>query len=34
PQHIEGAKKVGLNTLLMTEKPAQLENFLRKNGIL
>ncbi|WP_316802933.1 HAD family phosphatase [Pedobacter nototheniae] len=34
PQHIEGAKKVGLQTLLMTEKPAQLEDFLVKNGIL
>lgn len=34
PQHIEGAKKVGLQTLLMTEKPAQLEDFLKKNGIL
>jgi len=34
PQHIEGAKSVGLNTLLMTEKPAQLEGFLKANGIL
>lgn len=34
PQHIEGAKKVGLNTLLMTEKPAQLASFLKANGIL
>lgn len=34
PQHIEGAKKVGLNTLLMTEKPANLESFLKENGIL
>jgi putative hydrolase of the HAD superfamily len=34
PQHIEGAKKVGLNTLLMTEKPAQLEHFLKSNGII
>ncbi|MCZ4245101.1 HAD family hydrolase [Pedobacter punctiformis] len=34
PQHIEGAKKVGLQTLLMTEKPAQLKDFLKKNGIL
>lgn len=34
PQHIEGAKKVGLNTLLMTEKPAQLESFLKSNGII
>ncbi|MFC3562975.1 HAD family hydrolase [Pedobacter jamesrossensis] len=34
PQHIEGAKKVGLNTLLMTEKPANLESFLKVNGII
>ncbi|WP_316798223.1 HAD family phosphatase [Pedobacter frigidisoli] len=34
PQHIEGAKKVGLNTLLMTEKPAKLEALLKANGIL
>jgi len=34
PQHIEGAKKVGLNTLLMTEKPAKLEAFLKANQIL
>lgn len=34
PQHIEGAKKVGLNTLLMTEKPAQLESFLKAKGII
>jgi len=34
PQHIEGARKVGLNTLLMTEKPAQLASFLKANGIL
>ncbi|TDG36548.1 HAD family phosphatase [Pedobacter changchengzhani] len=34
PQHIEGAKKVGLNTLLMTEKPDQLESFLIANHIL
>lgn len=34
PQHIEGAKSVGLNTLLMTKKPAQLEGFLKANGIL
>ncbi|RZL31572.1 MAG: HAD family phosphatase, partial [Pedobacter sp.] len=34
PQHIEGAKKVGLNTLLMTDKPAQLESFLKAKGIL
>lgn len=34
PQHIEGAKKLGINTLLMTEKPAQLEQFLKANQIL
>jgi len=34
PQHIAGAEKVGLNTLLMTEKPAQLATFLKANGIL
>jgi len=34
PQHIEGAKKVGLNTLLMTEKPENLEAFLKENGII
>jgi len=34
PQHIEGAKKVGLNTLLMTEKPAELEAFLKANNII
>jgi FMN phosphatase YigB (HAD superfamily) len=33
PQHLEGAKKVGLQTLLMTEKPAQLGLFLKQNGI-
>ncbi|WP_029288672.1 HAD family phosphatase [Pedobacter sp. R20-19] len=34
PQHIAGAKKVGLNTLLMTEKPAKLASFLKANGII
>ncbi|WP_443943732.1 HAD family hydrolase [Pedobacter sp. AW1-32] len=34
PQHIEGAKKVGLHTLLMTEKPENLEEFLKANGII
>jgi len=34
PQHIEGAKKVGLQTLLMTEKPDQLASFLKNKGIL
>jgi FMN phosphatase YigB (HAD superfamily) len=34
PQHIEGAKKVGLNTLLMTEKPDKLEDFLIENKVI
>lgn len=34
PQHIEGAKKVGLHTLLMTEKPENLEEFLKANWII
>jgi FMN phosphatase YigB (HAD superfamily) len=33
PQHLEGAKKVGLQTLLMTEKPEKLGDFLREQGI-
>lgn len=33
PQHIEGAKKVGLNTLLMTAKPADLATFLKENKL-
>lgn len=34
PQHIEGAKKAGLHTLLMTEKADNLRAFLAENGIL
>ncbi|MET3114161.1 HAD superfamily hydrolase (TIGR01509 family) [Pedobacter sp. CG_S7] len=34
PQHLEGAKKVGLNTLLMDENPKNLEAFLIKHHIL
>ncbi|WP_443939448.1 HAD family hydrolase [Pedobacter sp. MW01-1-1] len=34
PQHIEGAKKAGLHTLLMTEKPEKLTEFLQEKGIL
>ncbi len=34
PQHIEGAKKAGLQTLLMTENPKHLESFLHKHGII
>jgi len=34
PQHIEGAKKAGMHTLLMTEKPAQLGAFLKANSII
>jgi len=33
PQHLVGAKKAGLNTLLMTEKPEKLGEFLISNGI-
>ncbi|MDB5020389.1 MAG: haloacid dehalogenase [Pedobacter sp.] len=34
PQHIEGAKKAGLNTLLMDVHPRHLEEFLNRNKIL
>ena len=34
PQHLEGAKKAGLHTLLMNENPKYLEAFLQKNGVL
>lgn len=34
PQHIEGAKKAGLHTLLMDVHPDQLGDFLKKNGVL
>ncbi|AMP99834.1 Haloacid dehalogenase [Pedobacter cryoconitis] len=34
PGHLEGAKKAGLQTLLMTEKPENLGTFLKSNGIL
>ncbi|MBC7416610.1 MAG: HAD family phosphatase [Pedobacter sp.] len=34
PQHLEGAKKLGLQTLLMTEKPSNLRSFLQANGLL
>lgn len=34
PQHIEGAKLAGLNTLLMTKHPKDLEQVLIENGIL
>lgn len=34
PQHIEGAKLAGLNTLLMTKHPKHLEQVLIENGIL
>ncbi len=33
PQHLEGAKKAGLHTLLMTEHPKNLGEFLKNNGI-
>ncbi|TKC10670.1 HAD family phosphatase [Pedobacter polaris] len=34
PQHIEGAKKAGLHTLLMDVHPEKLEDFLKEKGIL
>lgn len=34
PQHIEGAKKAGLQTLLMDVHPAQLRDFLVENELL
>lgn len=34
PQHIEGAKKAGLNALLMDVHPEKLREFLQKNGVL
>lgn len=34
PQHIEGAKKAGLNTLLMDVHPKNLHDFLKKHLIL
>jgi FMN phosphatase YigB (HAD superfamily) len=34
PQHLEGAKKAGLQTLLMTENPKNLEAFLKKNNLI
>jgi FMN phosphatase YigB (HAD superfamily) len=34
PQHIEGAKKAGLNTLLMDVHPRELEGFLKRKQIL
>lgn len=34
PQHIEGAKKAGLQTLLMNVHPAELANFLQQQQIL
>ena len=34
PQHIEGAKKAGLNTLLMDVHPENLRTFLQKHHIL
>lgn len=34
PQHIEGAKKAGLNTLLMDKHPEKLEDFLKSHQLL
>lgn len=33
PQHIEGAKKAGLQTLLMDVHPEQLADFLKQHGL-
>ncbi len=34
PQHIAGAKKAGLHTLLMDRHPKDLHEFLKKHQIL
>jgi len=34
PQHLAGAEKAGLHTLLMTENPKDLGVFLQRNGII
>ncbi|MES2419234.1 MAG: HAD family phosphatase [Bacteroidota bacterium] len=34
PQHIEGAKKIGLQTLLMDVHPEKLEEFLKQHHLL
>lgn len=34
PQHLEGAKKLGFNTLLMDVKPQQLRWFLEQNEVI
>ena len=34
PQHLEGAKKLGIQTLLMTEKPSNLRAFLQANNLI
>ncbi|RZK46045.1 MAG: HAD family hydrolase, partial [Pedobacter sp.] len=34
PQHIEGAKKAGINTLLMNVHPEKLRDFLVQNQLL
>lgn len=34
PQHLVGARKAGMNTLLMDENPRNLAAFLKKHGIL
>lgn len=34
PQHLEGAKKLGFNTLLMDVKPEQLRSFLEQNQVI
>lgn len=34
PQHLEGARKAGLNTLLISEHPSKLQEVLEKIGLL
>ncbi|WP_410221388.1 HAD family hydrolase [Pedobacter sp.] len=34
PQHLAGAQKAGLNTLLMNVHPKELSTFLKENGLL
>ena len=34
PQHLEGAKKLGIQTLLMTENPSNLRAFLHANNLI
>lgn len=34
PQHLEGAKRLGIQTLLMTENPSNLRAFLHANNLI